>query len=82
VGSSVSFLGDPTSALTKALDLELTHSGPVGALGAGRCKRFAMIVDDGIIKTLRISETDSDPAGGADPSLSCAEQMIADLDEM
>ena len=45
----LTFLGDPHSELTRALDLELTHPGPVNVLGPGRCKRFAMHVVDGEI---------------------------------
>jgi hypothetical protein len=33
----VKLMGDPTSAFTKALGVELTHPGPCGILGAGRC---------------------------------------------
>jgi hypothetical protein len=33
----VKLMGDPTSAFTKALGVELTHPGPCGVLGAGRC---------------------------------------------
>ena len=54
-GSMITFLGDPTSVLTKALDLELTDSGPTSVLGPGRCKRFAMVC---IVETYcRISNT-------------------------
>ena len=60
----------------------MVDPGPVSVLGPGRCKRFAMIVDNGEIKTVRVSEAPGDPAGGDDPSLSCAEQQIADLKDL
>jgi peroxiredoxin len=62
--------------------MELTDEGVVNALGPGRCKRFAMIVEDGVIKTVRVSEAPNDPAGGDDPSLSCVEQQLEDLAAM
>jgi hypothetical protein len=42
-------------------DLELTHPGPIGVLGPGRCKRFAMHVVDGVIKAVNVSESADDP---------------------
>ncbi|KAL7485142.1 hypothetical protein ACHAW6_010746 [Cyclotella cf. meneghiniana] len=59
--SMLTFLGDPNSEFTKALDLELTHPGPVSVLGPGRCKRFAMHVVDGVIKAVNVSEGPDDP---------------------
>ena len=63
-GSIITFISDPTSALTKALDVELVHPGPVAVLGPGRCKRFAMIFDQGICKSIQISESPDDPTDG------------------
>mmetsp|Transcript_70136 Transcript_70136/g.196300 ORF Transcript_70136/g.196300 Transcript_70136/m.196300 type:complete len:94 (+) Transcript_70136:810-1091(+) len=36
----ITFMGDPRGELTKALGVEMTHPGPCGKLGPGRCKRF------------------------------------------
>jgi len=66
-GSIVSFLADTRAELTKALGVELTHEGPMHALGNLRCKRFAAIVDDGTITHLNVSEAEGDPAGDNDP---------------
>ena len=49
-GSIVSFLADTRAELTKALGVELTHEGPMHALGNLRCKRFAAIVDEWLSK--------------------------------
>ena len=74
-GSMVTFLADPTSALTKALGLELTHPGPVSVLGKGRCKRFAIYFDNGVCKSIQVSETPDDPTDG-NLELSQAEHML------
>ena len=63
-GSMITFLGDPNSTLTKELDMVLDDAGVVDVLGPGRCKRFAAILDDGVIKSVFISEKEGDPAGG------------------
>mmetsp|Transcript_72076 Transcript_72076/g.139304 ORF Transcript_72076/g.139304 Transcript_72076/m.139304 type:complete len:90 (-) Transcript_72076:246-515(-) len=78
-GSIITFLGDPRSELTKALGLVLDHPGPMAVLGNNRCKRFSMLIDDGIIKTINVAATESDPAGDNDPSVTLAEKMLGDL---
>ena len=55
VGDKVSMIADGDAALTRATGLELDLTGK--GLGL-RCQRFAMIVDDGVVKTLEI-----DPPG-------------------
>mmetsp|Transcript_14403 Transcript_14403/g.16512 ORF Transcript_14403/g.16512 Transcript_14403/m.16512 type:complete len:93 (+) Transcript_14403:443-721(+) len=74
--SFVNMMGDPAGELTKALDVQMTHPGPPSVGITGRCKRFAMLVDDGTVKYVAISEGEDDPAGDADPSASCAEAML------
>mmetsp|Transcript_7055 Transcript_7055/g.8100 ORF Transcript_7055/g.8100 Transcript_7055/m.8100 type:complete len:93 (+) Transcript_7055:362-640(+) len=81
-GSNITFLGDPNSALTKALDLEMTHEGPCGVLGPHRCKRFAAYVEDGTIKVLNVSEGPNDPAGDNDPSKSCIDAMLMCIEDL
>mmetsp|Transcript_13079 Transcript_13079/g.29022 ORF Transcript_13079/g.29022 Transcript_13079/m.29022 type:complete len:91 (+) Transcript_13079:335-607(+) len=75
-GSIVSFLGDPTCAFTKALDLVMDHPGPVSVLGNARSKRFAVLFDDGVAKAVNVSEFEGDPSGDSDPSASCVEAML------
>ena len=53
-GSIVEFLADTRCELTNALDLTL--DAPV--LGNTRCKRFSMLVEDGVIKTLNVAGGD------------------------
>lgn len=76
-GSMLTFFGDPSAELTKALDVELTHPGPASVGIIGRCKRFAMHVVDGEIKHIAVAEADDDPAGDAFPEISCAPAMLA-----
>ena len=64
-GTNITFVADTTSALTKALDMELTAAGPMRDLGNPRCKRFGLYVDNGIIKHVAVSESADDPAGDA-----------------
>jgi len=78
-GSIITFLGDPRSELTKALDLVLDHPGPMSVLGNTRCKRFSMLIDDGVIKTLNVAASDDDPAGDDNPTISLVEKMLEDL---
>lgn len=78
-GSIVSFLGDPASELTQALGMVLDHAGPMGVLGNPRCKRFSMLVEDGVVKTVNVAEKEDDPAGDAFPEVSLVEKMLEDL---
>jgi len=78
-GSMISFLADPACEFSKALGMSLDDPGPVAALGNIRCKRFSMLIEDCVIKTVNISYSRDDPSGGDDPSASCVEKMLADL---
>jgi len=76
----ITFLGDPRSEVTEALGLVLDHPGPMSVLGNPRCKRFSMLIEDGIIKTINVAEKTDDPAGDDHPSVSLVEKMIEDLE--
>mmetsp|Transcript_16845 Transcript_16845/g.35171 ORF Transcript_16845/g.35171 Transcript_16845/m.35171 type:complete len:90 (-) Transcript_16845:275-544(-) len=78
-GSIITFLGDPRSELTKALDLVLDDPGPMSVLGNPRCKRFSMLIDDGVIKTINVAASEDDPAGDDNPTVSLVEKMLEDL---
>jgi len=77
-GSMVTFLADTRCELTKALDMSLTHPGVMAVLGNLRCKRFALLVVDGTVEAVEVSEGPDDPTGGGDELLmkSCAENMM------
>jgi len=78
-GSMISFLGDPGSELTQALGLVLDDAGLMGVLGNPRCKRFSMLVDDGVIKIMNVAAAPDDPAGDSNPTVSLVEKMLEDL---
>lgn len=63
----ITFLADPTGEFTKAVGMTITHPGPNGLLGPLRCKRFVMVVEDGAVRALEVSEGPDDPAGDNDP---------------
>eukprot|EP00746_Dinoflagellata_sp_MGD_P035790 gnl/MRDRNA2_/MRDRNA2_18567_c0_seq1.p1 gnl/MRDRNA2_/MRDRNA2_18567_c0~~gnl/MRDRNA2_/MRDRNA2_18567_c0_seq1.p1 ORF type:complete len:111 (-),score=29.15 gnl/MRDRNA2_/MRDRNA2_18567_c0_seq1:156-488(-) len=73
----LTLLADTRCELTKALGVVMDHKGPMEVLGGLRCKRFAMLVEDGTVKALEISEGPGDPAGDEDPSASLAENFMA-----
>ena len=74
---------DTSSELTKALGLQLTAAGPMRVLGNPRCKRFAMYVDNGIIKVFNVAEKgplgEEDPAGDDFPEVSCIDNMLKEI---
>lgn len=78
-GTMLKLLGDPTSEFTKALGLVLDDPGPMSVLGNPRCKRFSMLIDDGVIKSLNVAEGPDDPAGDAAPQVSMVDKMLTDL---
>lgn len=64
----ISFMGDATGKLTKALDMVLTAErlGDPEQFGRPVCKRFALYMEDGIIKLHLVAENangENDPAG-------------------
>lgn len=78
-GSIIKFLGDTRSELTQALGVVLDHPGPMSVLGSPRCKRFSMLIDDGVIKTINIAAAENDPAGDDNPTVSLVDKMLADI---
>mmetsp|Transcript_112098 Transcript_112098/g.317122 ORF Transcript_112098/g.317122 Transcript_112098/m.317122 type:complete len:90 (-) Transcript_112098:113-382(-) len=78
-GSIITFLGDPRSEVTEALGLVLDHPGPMSVLGNPRCKRFSMLIDNGVIKTINVAAAADDPAGDDNPTVTLADKMLADL---
>ena len=54
-----------------------TAPGPLRDLGNLRSKRFALYVDNGVVKHIGLSETAADPTGDEDNSASTAKGMLA-----
>lgn len=74
----IRFLADPEAKLTTALGMLLDDQRVLqNNLGNPRCKRFALIVEDGTIRAVKVSGTSDDPAGDDDPSETNVESMLA-----
>eukprot|EP00804_Cyclotella_cryptica_P012894 CCRYP_002248-RA/>CCRYP_002248-RA protein AED:0.37 eAED:0.37 QI:118/1/1/1/1/1/3/272/171 len=72
----ITFLGDPEGVLTRQLEMELTHPGPISVGIVGRCKRFAIYAVGGVVKYVAVSEAEDDPAGDARPEATMADAML------
>mmetsp|Transcript_3252 Transcript_3252/g.12386 ORF Transcript_3252/g.12386 Transcript_3252/m.12386 type:complete len:95 (+) Transcript_3252:306-590(+) len=75
-------LGDPRRDLTEALGVVMDHPDTKHVLGNRRCKRFSMLVDDGVIRAINIAAGKDDPAGDKNPYVSFAEKMVEDLNTL
>ena len=75
-GSIVKMFSDPYSEFTKACDMELTHEGPNSLGLIGRCKRFAMVVENNVITGFAVAENEMDPAGDDFPEKTLAPALI------
>nr|AJZ70420.1 peroxiredoxin 5 [Oplegnathus fasciatus] len=69
----VRMLADPTGAFTKAVDLLLDSDQIVQVLGNKRSKRYAMLVEDGVVKKISV-EPD-----GTGLTCSLASNILSDL---
>ena len=52
-GNKIEFLADPTAEFAKAIGLEFDATA---GLGGVRSRRYAMLVDDGVVKVLNVEE--------------------------
>jgi len=80
--SMISCYGDPGSEVTQALGLVLKDKGPMAVLGNHRCKRFSMLIEDGIVKSVNVAASKDDPAGDAKPDISLVEKILEDCDKL
>jgi len=82
----ISLMGDPSGEVTRQLGMTLDHPGPMGVLGYPRCKRFALYIDNGIVKIVRVAEAgpagQEDPAGDEFPEVTLAPSMIEAIKEL
>lgn len=81
-GGLITFMGDPTSSLVSALDIELTAAGPLGVGLHRRGKRVAIYAEDGVAKIVRIAEAEDDPAGDNRPDVTLAGAMIKNIEAL
>lgn len=70
-GSMITFLADTRMEMTKALDQVLDVEKVRELLGGPRCKRFAMVVENGVIKAISVAGED-----GATDESTFAEGML------
>jgi len=86
----INFMGDPSAALTEALDMKLEPLGegqaevegvfaPYFCGVIGRCKRFAMYIEDGDIKLTKVAQALTDPAGDDFPEATLAPTLLEDI---
>jgi len=78
-GSMVTMAGDVTGEFTGKLGLVLDDPGVMKVLGNARCKRFSMLVEDGVVKSVNVAAFDGDPAGDAAPEVSMVDKMLEDI---
>lgn len=75
----LTLFGDPKGDLTRLLGMELTHAGPLGKGLHGRCKRFVMLLDDGVVKAVSVAEKEDDPAGDDFPEKTLVKHVLDNL---
>jgi peroxiredoxin len=74
----INFYGDPTGNFTKACGMNLDDPGVIGKGLLGRCKRFLLYIDNGVVKYSVIAEdVDYDPAGDDFPEKVLPDQSLA-----
>lgn len=66
-GSIITFLADTSCRYSRKIGMVMSHKGPKEALGGIRCKRHVLIVENGVVKNVEVSEAEDDPAGDNEP---------------
>jgi peroxiredoxin len=79
--SIIKFVADQRAEATKGLGLTIL-APPLKFGYYPRTKRFAMILVDGVVKSLRVAETGDDATGDSAPEMSFVEQMLTDLESI
>lgn len=69
-------MGDPACEFTKACGMEMTDPGPPSVGIIGRCKRWAMYVQNNVVKHVAVAEAEGDPAGDDNPTVTLAPAML------
>lgn len=63
----ITMLADTRAEFSKAIGMMIDHPGPLDALGSRRCKRYVLIVENGVVAHVEVSEAPDDPAGDNKP---------------
>ena len=69
-------MGDPAREFTEACGMEMTHPGPPSVGIIDRCKRWAMYVENNVVKHVAVAEAEDDPAGDDNPTVTLAPAML------
>jgi peroxiredoxin len=75
-GSMITMFADPSGEFTKAVGMEMTADGPASVGMIGRCKRWAMLVEDGVVKGVAVAGSDFDPFGDDFPEKTLAPALL------
>jgi peroxiredoxin len=81
-GSILTFMADTRGYFTKRLGVTMRHPGPTSVLGAPRCQRHALYVDDGIIKAFEVAASPDDPAGDSKPDVTLVDNMLSHVPDL
>jgi len=79
----IDLVGDPACKLTKAFGLHLEDFEVVDKFGGMSCKRFSMLIVDGVIKAVNVAYAIDDPTGSgmlSDLESVLTKKMIDDID--
>merc|ERR1711862_277097 len=74
----IKLFADTRGEFTKAVGMFMSHPGPMSALGNDRCKRFVLVCENGIVKSVAVSEAPDDPAGDNDPKGAVTKRTLAE----
>ena len=80
--SIIKLYGDPLGTVTEVLEMQLEHAGPKKKGLINRCKRFALYIENGVVKIVRVAESEDDPAGDEKPDATLAESMMEAIAEL
>lgn len=81
-GSMLTFMADTRGYFVKKLGVLMKHPGPTAVLGAPRCQRHALYVDDGVIKAFEVAASPEDPAGDAKPDVTLVDNMLSHVPDL
>mmetsp|Transcript_102193 Transcript_102193/g.256204 ORF Transcript_102193/g.256204 Transcript_102193/m.256204 type:complete len:298 (+) Transcript_102193:74-967(+) len=81
-GTIVRFMADLEGSFTRSLGLVLEDEETRKKYGRGRCKRCALIVQEGIVQRINIASYSDDPLGERHPQMACVEKVLSDLEAL
>ena len=73
----VTFMGDPAGEFARACGMLMDAQDPKDLGFVGRSRRYALHVENNIVRHVAVSEAENDPTGETDPSATCHEAIIS-----